>query len=267
MLAHAVVSFRDGDGAAAAAGIAYYALFSLFPLLLVLVASGSFLLDREAVMTRAVDLVSEALPVSQELIRENLQQVLDLRGAVGVAGLVAALWSATGVFTILSRNVNRAWETSEPRGYVTNRLLGLAMVVVLMLLLALSFVTTTVLNLLTQLRLPVVGGVTEWGLQALADASGVVPFLFFFVLFTALYRWVPNTDVPARAALGGGVVAAVAWQIAANAFSWFVDSGIARYRLVYGSLGAIVALLFWIYVSGWIILFGAHLSAAIGRRR
>jgi membrane protein len=93
--------------------------------------------------------------------------------------------------------------------------------------------------------------------------STLVPWLFTLVLFVALYRWVPNTQVPRAAALWPAVIVSAVWQIGASIFSWYVSSGLAPYQVVYGSLGTIVALIFWIYLSSWLILFGAHLGAAI----
>ncbi len=75
----------------------------------------------------------------------------------------------------------------------------------------------------------------------------------------------PNTEVKRRAAFWGALVAALAWEVAANGLAWYLKSGLVQYELVYGSLGAVVALMFWIYLSSWITLFGAHLSAAIAQ--
>ena len=61
----------------------------------------------------------------------------------------------------------------------------------------------------------------------------------------------------------GAAVAAVGWELANGAFKWYLTSGLARYQLVYGSLGALIALMLWIYISSIIVLFGAHLSATI----
>jgi len=95
--------------------------------------------------------------------------------------------------------------------------------------------------------------------------SILVPWVVTFVLFFALYRWVPNVPVPRSAAASSAILAAMAWGGFARAFSWYLGSGLARYDLIYGSLGAIVALLYWIYWSSWIILFGAHLGATWAR--
>jgi membrane protein len=245
--------------------MAYYTLFSLFPLLLALVAAGSFFLDKQDVYQQVVDLVSNAFPMSQSLIEENLQQVLALRGAVGLTGLVVALWSASGAFTILTRNINRAWTDAEPRGFLKNRLVALGMVGSLAILLVLSLLASTILNVLSQFQVPLVSLESLYDTVLWTALAELVPWLIIFFLFLALYLWVPNEDVPRPAAFWAALVAAVAWKIVAGVFAWYVGSGLARYQLVYGSLGTVVAMLFWIYLSAWIIIFGAHLSAAVAR--
>ena len=261
-----IESFGEARGSEAAAGMAYYALFSLFPLLLALVAAGSYLLDRQQVFQQVVDLVSNAFPISQNLIEENLRQVLALRGAVGLIGLGVALWSASGAFTILTRNINRAWTEAPPRGFVENRLVALGMVGSLAVLLVLSLLASTALNVLSRFQVPLVDLQPLYDTALWTALSDLGPWFFIFLLFLALYRWVPNAEVGWAAAFWAALVVALAWEIVANAFAWYVSSGLARYRIVYGSLGAAVALMFWIYLSSWIVIFGAHLSAAVSRR-
>jgi membrane protein len=246
--------------------MAYYTLFSLFPLLLALVAGGSYLLDRQQVFQQVVDLVSNAFPISRSLIEENLRQVLEVRGAVGIFGLVVALWSASGVFAILTRNINRAWTDGQLRGFLQSRLVALGMVGVLAVLLVVSLLLSTALNLLSSFQIPLVNLQQLYGTPLWTILTDLVPWLFIFFLFLALYRWVPSVEVKWAAAFWAALVVAVAWELAANAFAWYVGSGLARYRIVYGSLGTVVALMFWIYLSSWIIIFGAHLSAAIAGR-
>jgi membrane protein len=255
--------FGEARGSEAAAGMAYYTLFSLFPLLLALVAAGSFFLDRQSVYQQVVNLVSNAFPISQSLIEENLKQVLALRGAVGLTGLVVALWSASGAFTILTSNVNRAWTDAPPRGFLENRLVALGMVGSLAVLLAVSLLSSTILGLLSRLQVPLVNLKPLYGTALWTMLSELVPWFLIFFLFLALYLWVPNEEVPRPAAFWAALVVAAAWKIVASLFAWYVGSGLARYQLVYGSLGTVVAMLFWIYLSAWITIFGAHLSAAI----
>jgi membrane protein len=257
--------FNDARASEAAAGMAYYALFSLFPLLLALVAAGSFFLESERAYREVVDLVTQAIPVSRGLIERNIRRVLELRGTVGIVGLIGLLWSATGVFTILANHINRAWPEAETRNFLEKRLVALGMVGVLAGLLVLSLFSTAVLNLLPRLQVPLWGGVSIYETSLWAIVSKLVPGLFISLMFLSLYRWVPNTEVKWSGAVWAALVAAFAWEAVASAVTWYLSSGLARYELVYGSLGAVVALMFWIYISSLITLFGAYLSAAINR--
>lgn len=100
LLKHAIPTFSDARASQAAASLAYYAIFSLFPLLLVLVAGGSYLLKSQQVYQAVTQFIQNAIPVSPDVINENLKQVLDTRGAVGIVGLVTLLWSASGFLAI-----------------------------------------------------------------------------------------------------------------------------------------------------------------------
>ena len=235
-------NFGEAQASGAAASVAYYALFSLFPLLLALAAAGSFFLEDEQAYQETIALISNAIPVSQDLIVQNIRQVLASRGTVGLIGLVGLLWSATGVFMNLARNINRAWSHATERGFLKGRLVALAMVGVLALLLILSVLSTALLNLLPRLRIPLLGNLNVYDTALWPIVSGLVPWLFGWLLFLALYRWVPNTSVPWSAALWGAGVASLLWEVAKKGFAWYLEAGLARYSLVYGSLGTVVAL-------------------------
>lgn len=265
ILSRAIQRFNATRASEAAASMAYYTVFSLFPLLLALIAVGSFVLSRQQIQQQLMKSVEEALPVSQVLIEKNIQRVLELRGTVGIVGLIGLLWSATGVFTTLTNNVNRAWPGADPRSFLKRRLVALGIVGGLAGLLIFSLASTAVVNLLPWLSVPLLGSVSLYATSLWAILSNLIPWLFKVFMFLALYLWVPTVEVKWSAALLGALVAALAWELVTAAFTWYLSSGLASYELVYGSLGTIVALMFWIYLSSWITLFGAHLSAAIAR--
>jgi len=257
--------FTDVRAAQATASIAYYAVFSLFPLLLVLIAGGSFVLESEQVQEQVLDFATEVFPVAQPLIARNIQRVLELRGTVSIVALVGLLWSATGVLTVLAYNINRAWPQASPRNFVKSRLVALGMFVGLVVLLALSSIAGTVLDVLARFHVPLWGGRAMDGTPLWAVLSGVVLRLFAFLALVGLYRWVPNTTVRWREAFWGALVATLAGEIATKAFTWYLSSGFVQYELVYGSLATVVALMLWIYIGSLIVLFGAHLTAAVAR--
>jgi len=257
-------TFSKTRASQAAASLAYYAFFSLFPLLLVLISAGSYFLSSQQVYQSATELVQEAIPVSNELITENLRQVLDARGTVGIIGLITLLWSASGFFTNLAYNINLAWQEAPRRNFLEKRLVGIGMIAGLSALLTLSLSLDWITNFFPFEEIGIASSATL-GLWSLI--SKLVSWLTIFLLFVALYRWVPTKNVRWKATLWGALTASLIWKAATAGFSWYLKSGLGRYQLVYGSLGAIVALLFLIFIISIITLFGAHLCAAIDRHK
>jgi len=265
MLREAIESFGDAYAPQAAASMAYYTIFSLFPMLLVFVTIASFFLTSEQAYREVVNFIQDIIPVSQGLIERNVRQVLKSRGTIGLVALLGLLWSSSSVFTLLAHHINLAWSEAETRNFLQKRLVGMGMVAVFGLLLLLSLVSTTVLDLLPRFELFLIDGAALHETFLWKLVSAFVPWFFSFLMFFVLYRWTPNTDVEWRPAFLGALIAAVGWRAATNVLSWAVSSGFTNYELVYGSLGTIVALMFWAYLTGWIALFGAHLSAAISK--
>ncbi|MCK4897567.1 MAG: YihY/virulence factor BrkB family protein [Anaerolineales bacterium] len=258
----AIKRFLENRGAEAASSISYYALFSLFPFLLFLAASASYVLEQEGIQQQILEYISEAFPVSQDAIISQIETVLAARGAVGLFALITFLWSASGVFNTLTAHINRAWFRSNTRGILHQRLIALGIIAGLVGLTYGSLIATTFFNLLPISKLIIWEKPTSWETFS-SLSSQVVPLLIRLIIFYLLYRIVPATRVKGMAAFWGALVAALAWELVTDAFTWVLSSGLVHYELVYGSLGAIIALLFWIYMISWILLFGAYLTAAI----
>jgi membrane protein len=267
ILGDAIRHFGAARAGEASASITFYAIFSLFPLLLALIAGGSFVLQIEQVQQRVLEAVDEFFPVAQRLIERNIQGVLEMRGAVGVVALISLAWSGTGALTILSHNINRAWPEAKPRNFVQARLMAMGMVSILAALLVISSVSNTIFNILARFSIPIGGGVTMEETPLWTTLLSSVPRSFVFLALMGLYRWMPNTQVKWSEAFWGALVATPVGELATNGFSWYLSSGIVHYELVYGSLGTVVALMLWIYIGILITLFGAHLSAAVARHK
>ena len=255
--------FGQTRAAENAATLAYYTLFSIFPFFISLIVAGSFFLEREEVFQRVQELIIQAFPASPTLIEENLQTVLTLRGTVGVVGLLGLVWSATGVFSNLIFAINRAWPNTRPRNFLRKRLAGFGIAVSLAILLGLSVITTTTVNIILSVDL------SQYGLGALellplrSVFTRFLSWLMKGLIFFGIYMWAPNTRVPIKAASWGAAFAATGWEIATAAFTWYLTSGIPRFEVIYGSLGTVVVLMLWIYIGALVVLFGAHLGAAI----
>jgi membrane protein len=257
--------FTEERGSEAAASLAYYAFFSIFPMLLVFIVVGSFFVDTEVVQSQLLNMLDGVLPGAEDLVIQNINQVLRLRGAVTFLALISLIWSSTSVFNILARNINRAFPQAQLLDFIKGRVRGLFIFLGIGLLLLLSLAASTLSGLIPSIEIPYndinLHETFIWQIGAF-----LVPVFFNWLMFWALYQWVPTITVSRKASLLGGLIAGVAWVLLNNAFTWYLSSGLTQYQLVYGSLGTIVALLFWVYLTATIVLIGAHLTATIQRK-
>jgi membrane protein len=265
-------SYINTRATEAAASLAYYALFSIFPLLVILVSSASSFLEDAVIQKYLFDFVEQSMPLYiQDLIKGNILQALAARGRLQIIGMIGLLWSASGVFTGLTFNIDRAWHhDAQERNFIFGRLVGLSMIGIITTgLVFVWFLSNVVLNILPWLEVSIWNGAGfhlynsyTWSLL-----SRLIPWFVIFFTFWNLYRWVPNTSAKVKwsEAAWGAAIAGLGWELIQRGFSWYLASRFARYELIYGSLGALIAFMLWLYLSAFIVLYGAHLSAAIAR--
>lgn len=257
------LAFDQDDGAVVSRSIAYYALFSLFPLLLGVISLSSSVLSGQEAQQVIIEFIQSYMPVAMELVAENVEQVLKARSTVGILALVGLFWSASGVFTAMYRAVNRAWGNPKSKLLMGGKLYGLAVVLVVGLLLLATTLSSTIVSLLQSWQIPLLG----W--QPFADPrtsrlwdwlSTLVPPLISAVTFIILYRTIPQNRVSWRDVWLGGLLAGLIWEVARRLYTWYLAT-FARHSLIYGSVGAIIGFLLWAYLSAMILLIGAEFTA------
>lgn len=246
-----------------AAGLAYYTLFSIFPLVTVLIAVGSRIFNSKKIVAEITPVIINLVPVSNQFIDRNFSRLVDLSNTVGVISLLTLVWSASNVFTVLNRNINQVWQGSQERGYIEKRLVAFAIIAMLVLMLFVYILSVnTIQILLTQNPLGVPGA--KFFTTLLWDVLNLlIPLLIVFSMVFMLYYWIPNTKVPMKAAVISSTIAVVLLWALSKGFAWFVSSGLLNYEVVYGSLSTLIIFLLYIYLSSLVILFGNHLAAGI----
>ncbi len=255
--------FGEANSTQAAAGMSYYAFFSLFPLLLFMVVGASYVLQVQSAYDYIMNQVFMVLPTAQAVIDANLQQVLRSRGAVGLISLVGFLWSSTSFFAILTRNINRANPNYKPRNFIEDRALALGMIGLLAILMGLSLMSNTLTNIIPQINLFFISGKPLHETLVWRYLIKLIPVAITLLMFIGLYRFIPKKKIGWTGVLIAAPIATIGFQLATRLFTWVLSKGLVRYELVYGSLGTIVGLMFWIYLISLITIFCAHLSAVI----
>lgn len=270
VIRQALKSFSDVHAAQAAASLAYYGLFSLFPLIVLLMSALGLFVNPVKAYQLIQTALGQVLPDAQgleEWVLNTVRGVFEARGEATLISGLALLWAASGMFANLTSNINLAWPNRGRSNPLKARLAGIVMVALVYAGLVGGLLASTGLGVLTLLpeRLLSALGVN----QSLAHGSAVRlgVFVVSVGIFFGLYRWAPRTNAPVRAALTAALVAALGFQGLSMGFNWYMNSGFANYERLYGPLTTIMVLMFWFYLNVVVILFGAHLSAAIALRR
>jgi membrane protein len=239
------------------AGVAFYALLSLFPAIIAGVSIYGLVADPQTVRDQIDKLTRMLSPETAKILSQQISQITgSAGGALGVAtvvGILTALWSASSGMKALITGVNLAYDEGETRKFVKLRGLSILLTLGAMLLLT-------------------VAGATIAGFPPIADnlpvaLQWVVSILRFVVLavllilgLAVLYRYAPNRDEPKWTWVSwGSVVATVLWVLASIGFSIYVNS-FGNYNKTYGALAGIIILMFWLYLTAVIVLVGAELN-------
>jgi len=244
-----------------AAGVAYYALLSLFPLLLGLLALGGILLSSEGTYQGLLSFVTENLPGSKAFVEQNVGEVVEFRGVVGVGAILGFLWTASIGFGAVARSVNRAWGIRVNRPFYVAKPLHILMALAVGALFLISTSATSVIEVITDPERDFGIPAQEFFLQL-----GLGHLALRIFIFLMIYRFAPNCKTYWRYIWPGAVVAAVLLEVSKGLFLWYLDN-LAIYNQVYGSVTSVIVLLFWIYVSALILILGAEIGAEHSRMR
>jgi membrane protein len=266
LLVRTIKEMSADDATHMAAGVSYYALFSLFPLFLFLIAALSLVLETDDIRLRLIDAFSGYFPGSGQLINANLEAVLKVRGALGVFGVLGLLWSGSAIFGGVSRAVNRAWDVHVDRPFFISKPRQLAMALGVGLLFFVSLGVGALARAAGSFSGVDAEGNTSmlaWLAPAILQVSSV---LLTTAMFLLMYKFMPNTRTYWRYIWPGAATAAVLFELAKYLFVLYLGR-FANFENVYGALTPVIVLSLWTYVSGLILIFGAELSSEYGRLR
>lgn len=254
----------NSDGLTHAASIAYYALLSLFPfLLLMLSVIGAFTADagdRDAV----VAFVLRYFPSQFEFITGQIDAFRGSTVRVGVGGVVALVWASLGVFNAVTSAVNHAWGVEKRRSFLRHRLVGFLMLVSAggIMLLALGIVSAAKVAQTAWFgSLDAPSTVFEWVSGVTANQ---VATMLLVCCVALVFYFIPNTKVRFRDVWPGAILVGLLWRGAFAAFSWYARD-LAAWNVIHGSVTAVVVFLLWIYISAVILLYGVEMTAAYAR--
>ncbi len=263
----ALTKYDETDGEQRAASFAYYAFFSIFPLMIFLISiAAMFFGDPEyaqAVVTRQVH---EHLPVDPETadrVLRTVKSVVESRGRASIISFLVLVWSSIRFFQALVRGVNRAWGTKE-FSWWRLPIKNLAMVAILASALVLGVLAPAALEQLEYLytRYSWEFGVDFIFVYSLfSGVKSLLPPLVLFYGFLMFFKFAPQRRTTFREVWVSAAFVTVGLDLLQRLFVLYTKN-IANFNTVYGTFGSVVALLMWIYLSGSLIILGGCLAAA-----
>ena len=256
--------FKKDKATTLAAAQAYYYLLAIVPLLILLLAILPYLqIDPQ----RAVDFIGTILPgeVANTFEDTIISVVTTPSGGLLTFGILGTLWSASNALTAFINATNQAYGIEESRSFIklkaTAIVLTLGMLIAVIVALVLPIFGGTIIDMIKSFfSLP---EQTEIIFQVLRWAISIA---VMSIVLALMYKFAPDKHFPFKEVLVGAVIATILWQVVSFGFSIYV-ANFGSYSATYGSLGGLIVLMLWFFLTGLILVVGAEINAILHRRK
>jgi len=257
--------FSKENSSLMAAAVAYSLLFSIFPFALAMLAITGYLMASDEVEKQVIIAMGNLIPVARNLIINTLEGIIKAREATGTIAILMLIWSALAFFDALRNSLNRAWDLPDSRTYVKGKLINVSMLALAVCGLIVFTWMTTTLHYMHESHMQI------WVFKF--STTTIFSRLIFMLLSAVLaygvvlllYHFVPSNRPRWRHIWMGALLAAIGFEIVRFSFVWYVKN-FATYNLVYGPISSIIALLMFMYLTTWVLLFFARFSYVKMRR-
>jgi len=261
-----VVELVNSNDLTHSAAIAYYALLSFFPFLLLVLSIVGSITDNENDRLAVLTFVFRYFPTKLDFVSNQLQAFTANRVQLGVAAALALVWASLGVFGAITSAVNEAWGVERQRSFWKHRLVSF------MMLVAAGGVMTVALLLVGAIE--VAQGSAFGVMLARFHWMAVLRTLTVDYLATVLliigvglvFYFIPNAKTRFRDVWVGAALTGVLWRAAFGGFAWYIARNKSM-TMIHGSIAAVVVFLLWVYVSSIILMYGVEFTAAYARLR
>lgn len=262
----ALVELVNSQDLTHAAAIAYYALLSLFPFLLLVISMlGSITADetdRLAVLT----FVFRYFPTQLDFVSTQLDAFRQTRVQVGVAGSLALIWASLGVFGAITSAVNEAWGVEKQRSFWKHRMVSFLMLVGAGSVTILALLVVSAVQVAESSWFGVMLFRFDWLTNLQSFTIKYLATILQIIAVGLIFYWIPNAKTRFRDVWVGAILTGLLWTAAFQGFSYYIRLN-SRMTMIHGSIATVVVFLLWIYISAVILMYGVEFTAAYARLR
>ena len=261
-----IVELINSNDLTHAASIAYYALLSLFPFLLLVISMLGAVTADDADRVSVLSFVFRYFPTQLDFVTGQLDALRAARLQLGVAGSLALIWGSLGVFGAVTSAVNEAWGVEKQRSFWKHRLVSFLMLVAAggVMMLALLLVTLIQMAQATWFGAMLASYTWLTTLQTYAVRNLATGLLV--IGLGLVFYFIPNAKTRFRDVWVGAVLTGLLWRLAFQGFAWYIRVN-AGLKMIHGSVAAVIVFLLWVYVSSIILMYGVEFTAAYARLR
>lgn len=253
-----IFRYKDDDLPSMSAQITYYLILAIFPFLLFLINLISFTpLSNEILIINFNTFLPRETGI---LVKNVIVQTLQVKSTtLLITGMIGSLWAASKGIAAITKGLNKAYDIDENRNFIKLNSIALIATIGITIMIILSFIMIVFGKTIGIYVFGIVGAKALFNIIWSLLRYGI-PLTIMFITFSLIYIYVPNRRLKFNNVIIGTIFTTVGWIITSVLFSFYVNN-FANYEKVYGSLGGVIALIIWLYISTLIILIGGELNS------
>ncbi|WP_257143968.1 YihY/virulence factor BrkB family protein [Bacillus sp. AFS002410] len=254
----------EDEIASRSAELAYYLMLSLFPFLIVLTQVITFLpLTTDEIMSF---LSQYAPPDAMAIIKSNLQLIIgQSHGGVLSVGVIATLWASSNGINAIIRALNDAYNVEDKRNYFVTRGVSIILTIIMIFVIVFALLIPVFGKVIAKFVFEFLGISNDF-LYTWSIIRWTLSFVILLIVFTVLYSIGPSKVVHIKKVFFGSLFATLGWIISSFGFAFYVDN-FGNFTSHYGSLGGIIVLMIWFFISAMVVIIGGELNALIKERQ
>ena len=261
-----LVELVNGNDLTYAASIAYYALLSLFPFLLLVIGLLGAVTAGDDDRIAVLSFVFRYFPTQLDFVTGQLDALRAARLQLGVAGSLALIWGSLGVFGAVTSAVNEAWGVEKQRSFWKHRLVSFLMLVAAGSVMMLALLLVTLIQMAQATWFGAMLASYAWLANLQSFTVRNLPTILLILGVGLVFYFIPNAKTRFRDVWVGAVLTGLLWRFAFQGFAWYIRVN-AGLKMIHGSVATVIVFLLWIYVSSIILMYGVEFTAAYARLR
>lgn len=263
IIADSIRAFSYDNCLTMAAAISFYALFSLLPLMFLLFAFiGSILGTETQLFERILEFVKDSLPYLSDSIVEDIKGLIANRKVFGWIGIITLIWSAEFVILAIRDAMNLIFGEAEKMGFIKTRIVVWGVFFIWCAVFLISIGLPIAADILGRVKIAVFDIDISYYVAKSITFKYFLPVVIMIIAVAFIFKIMAGKNIKARHAILGSIIFSVLWEAAKHLFALYL-AHFGSFNKMYGSLGAIMIMLLWIFYSAVILLFSAEFIASV----